>query len=176
MLRLITVPVISQSTLQHRHQLVHIMSNNRAKKRAGRPHKPLNKALLLPMDRASARELSLIHHLALAACRRDGGNKHLINELARAVYMTYYLQIAGFGGLPLRIYLDAEAALENVLAGAAKADDWKLADDEASLIEVILALHDEQLANAPMHRVVDAEKRLRVFVIGSTRSPLAALK
>jgi hypothetical protein len=42
------------------------MSSKRAKSRAGRPHKPLSKALLLPVDRASARELSFTHQLALA--------------------------------------------------------------------------------------------------------------
>jgi hypothetical protein len=152
------------------------MSNNRAKRRVARPHKPLSKALLLPMDRASVRELSLAHHLALAACRRDGGNQHLINELARAVYMSYFLQLAGFGSLPVHTYHDAERALESALARAAKVDGWKLADDESSLFEVILALHDEQLASAPMHRVVDAEKRLRAFVMGSTPSPLASLE
>jgi hypothetical protein len=157
-------------------KLLITMSNNRAKKRVARPHKPLSKALLLPMDRASARELSLAHHLALAACRRDGGNKHLINELARAVYMAYFLQLAGFGSLTVSTFHDAERALESALARAAKIDDWKLADDETSLFEVILALHDDQLARAPMHRVVDAEKRLRAFVMGSAPSPLADLK
>jgi hypothetical protein len=42
------------------------MSSKRAKSRAGRPRKPLSKALLLPVDRASARELSFTRHLALA--------------------------------------------------------------------------------------------------------------
>jgi hypothetical protein len=42
------------------------MSSKRAKSRAGRPHKPLSKTLLFPVDRASARELSVTHHLALA--------------------------------------------------------------------------------------------------------------
>ena len=78
------------------------MSGKRAKSRAGRPHKPLSKALLLPVDRASARELSFTHHLALAACHSNGGNKHLINELVRTVDMTYFLQLAGFGDPPLK--------------------------------------------------------------------------
>lgn len=151
------------------------MSKNRANKRVARPHKPLSKALLLPMNQASARELSLAHHLALAACRSDRGNKHLINELARAIYMTYFLQLAGFGNLPVRIYLDAETALEKVLA---RAEDgvWKLSDDDTSVFEGILALHDQQLASAPMYRVVDAEKRLRTFVMGSAPSPLVGLR
>jgi hypothetical protein len=152
------------------------MSKNRAKRRAAQSHKPLSKALLLPMNQASARELSLAHHLALAACRSDRGNKHLINELARAIYMTYFLQLAGFGSLAVRIYLDAEMALENALARAENGGDGKLADDVTSVFEVVLALHDQQLTSAPMHRVVDAEKRLRTFVMGSAPSPLAGLR
>ena len=152
------------------------MSKNRAKRRAAPPRKPLSKTLLLPMDQASARELSLAHHLALVACRGDCGNKHLINELARAIYMTYFLQLAGFGSLEVRIYLDAETALENVLARAAKCGDWKLVDDDMSVLEVVLALHDQQLAAAPMHRVVDADKRLRTFLMGSAPSPLTGLR
>src|SRR5260370_5961016 len=42
---------------------------------------PLSKSLLLPMSAYSAREMSLAHHLALAACRGDSGNRHQINEL-----------------------------------------------------------------------------------------------
>jgi hypothetical protein len=53
---------------------------------------PLTKSALLPMPAQSARELSLAHHLALAACRSDSGNRHQINELVRSVYMAYYLQ------------------------------------------------------------------------------------
>jgi hypothetical protein len=152
------------------------MSKNRANRRAARPHRPLSKTLLLPMDHASARELSLAHHLALVACRGDSGNKHLINELARAIYMTYFLQLAGFGGLEVRIYLRAETAIENVLARVAKGGDWRLVDDDTSVLEAVLALHDQQLATAPMHRVVDAEKRLRTFVMGSGPSPLTGLR
>jgi hypothetical protein len=138
-------------------------------------HKPLGKALLLPMNQASARELSLAHHLALAACRSDRGNKHLINELARAIYMTYFLQLARFGSLAVRVYLDAETALDNVLSRADDGD-WRLSDDETSVFEAVLALHDQQLASAPMHRVVDVEKRLRTFVMESAPSPLTGLQ
>ena len=147
------------------------MPINQSKGRTGRQRKFLSKSSL-PMDSASARQLALTHHLALAACRGNGGNKHLINELIRAVYLTYFLQQMGFGALPFDAYVKAEAAISTALKNAERDGDWKIASRDASSLEEILALHDEQLANAPLCRVVEADKRLRAFIMGSQPSPL----
>ena len=126
--------------------------------------KPLSKSALLPMSAQSARELSLAHHLALAACRGAHANRHQINELVRSVYMAYYLQRMGFGEVPFECYEHAEAAFENALAIAEKSAKWTISEQDAPVIERVLALHDQQLSEAPMHRVVAAEKRLRQFL------------
>ena len=44
------------------------------------------------------------------------------------------------------------------------------------MIERLLALHDWQLSEAPMHRVVEAEKQLRQFLAGTGASPLVRPK
>ena len=145
------------------------------KRKATRPgaiRKPLTKSALLPMPAQSARELSLAHHLALAACRGDSGNRHQINELVRSVYMAYYLQRMGFGEVPFECYEQAEAAFENALAVAAKSAQWIISEQDTPVIERLLALHDQQLSAAPMHRVVEAEKQLRQFLAGTGVSPL----
>ncbi|MGV7245853.1 hypothetical protein [Caballeronia sp. M23-90] len=67
--------------------------------RPGMNRAPLSKSLLLPMAAHSARELSLAHHLALASCRGDSGNRYQINELTRSVYMAYFLQRFSAWGL-----------------------------------------------------------------------------
>jgi hypothetical protein len=93
------------------------------KRKGTRPdanRKPLSKSLLLPMLAQSARDMSLAHHLALAACRGDSGNQRQINELVRSVYMAYFLQRMGFGKAPFECYEHAEAAFENALAMATK--------------------------------------------------------
>src|SRR5471032_102022 len=134
------------------------------KRKATRPganRKPLSKSLLLPMAAQSAREMSLAHHLALAACRGHSGNQHQIKELVRSVYMAYYLQRMGFGEVPFECYKHAEAALANALALGMKNGRWVFREQEASTIERVLALRDQQLSEAPMHRVVEAEKQLR---------------
>jgi len=125
--------------------------------------KPLSKSALLPMSAQSARELSLAHHLALVACRGDHANRHQINELVRSVYMAYYLQRMGFGEVPFECYEHAEAAFENALAIAAKSAKLTIHEQDAPVIERVLA---------PMHRVVEAEKRLRQFLAGESASPL----
>jgi hypothetical protein len=144
--------------------------------RTGANRKPLSKSLLLPMSAQSAREMSLAHHLALAACRGDSANRHQINELVRSVYMAYFLQRMGYGDLPFECYEHAEAAFENALAVAAKCGRWMISDQDAPVIERLLALHDQQLSEAPMHRVAEAEKQLRQFLAGTGVSPLVPPK
>ncbi|HMC44808.1 MAG TPA: hypothetical protein VKJ77_05730 [Caballeronia sp.] len=128
------------------------------------------------MPAQSARELSLAHHLALSACRGDRANRHQINELVRSVYMAYYLQRMGFGEVPFECYEQAEAALENALAVAEKCAKWVTSEQDAPVIERLLTLHDRQLSEAPMHRVVEAENQLRQFLAGTGASPLVRLK
>ena len=144
--------------------------------RPGANRKPLSKSLLLPMSAQSAREMSLAHHLALAACRGDSANRHQINELVRSVYMAYFLQRMGYGDLPFECYEHAEAAFENALAVAAKCGRWIISEQDAPLIERLLALHDQQLSEAPMHRVAEAEKQLCQFLAGTGVSPLVRPK
>jgi hypothetical protein len=142
----------------------------------GANRKPLSKSLLLPMAAQSARDMSLAHHLALAACRGDSGNRHQINELVRSVYMAHYLQRMGFGDVPFKCYEHAEAAFENALAVAAKCAKWVISEQDAPVIERLLALHDQQLSEVPMHLVVEAEKQLRQFLAGTGASPLVRPK
>src|SRR5260370_42559249 len=129
------------------------MPINQSKGRTGRQRKFLSKSSLLPMDSASARQLALTHHLARAACRGNGGNKHLINELIRAVDLAYFLQQMGFGALPLAAYMKAEAAISTALKKARREGDWGPASRDASSQEKILALHERHLGNAPRYRI-----------------------
>jgi hypothetical protein len=64
------------------------------------------------MDRASASSQSLSVHLALAACRNGHGNSHLVNKLMRAVYLSWFLQRAGYGTCPEEQLKVAECAVE----------------------------------------------------------------
>jgi hypothetical protein len=128
--------------------------------------------MLLPMDEASAREQSLSSHLALVACRDGHGNTHLFNELIRTAYVTWFLQQDGYGSEPAGTFKTAEHAVETALELAHRANEWVLAEDTICVFERLLALHDSQLATAPLHKVIDAERRLRQFLAGTANSPV----
>src|SRR5471032_2172342 len=81
----------------------------------------------------------------------------------------------GFGEVPFECYERAEAAFESALAVAAKCGKWTISEQDAPVIERLLALHDQQLSEAPTHRVVEAEKQLRQFLAGTTRCVGASL-
>ncbi|WP_236720919.1 hypothetical protein [Paraburkholderia phytofirmans] len=135
-------------------------------------HKPLTKALLLPMDRVSANERSLANHLALVAFRSGHGNGHLVNELMRVVYLSWFLQRAGFGTCPAEQFKIAECAVEATLADAHESGDWQLPAETIVDFEALLALYDAQLASAPLHEVLAAEQKLRAFLAGTSSSPI----
>ncbi|CAN7728932.1 hypothetical protein [Paraburkholderia hospita] len=125
------------------------------------------------MDKTSAREQSLSYHLALVACRAGHGNSHLFNELMRTVYVAWFLLQDGYGDEPLALFKTAEYAVEAALELAHKSNEWVLAKDAIPAFEHLLALHDAQLAAAPLHKVIDAERRLRQFLAGTAHSPIS---
>ncbi|SAL73434.1 hypothetical protein AWB69_09005 [Caballeronia udeis] len=69
-----------------------------------------------------------------------------------------------------------EAVPENALSVAAKSAQWIISEQDAPVIGRLLALHDRQVSEAPMHRVVEAEKQLRQFLAGTSASPLVRPK
>lgn len=145
------------------------------KKRPGHgcgPRKPVTRQMLLPMPRSSADKVSLGNHLALAVCLRGTGNSHLMNELVRALYLTFYLQDSGYGDAPLDLYKKGEAALEAALSRAQAKRTWDIAPESAEILGEILRLHDAQLNSAPTRLLVDAGARLARFVESAKRSPL----
>lgn len=148
------------------------VSSRRIKSRSSRPHRPLTKALLLPMARSSASGQSLSNHLALVACRTGHGNSHLVNELMRAVYLSWFLQRAGYGTCPNEHFKIAECAVKATLALAHESGEWQLPAHTIEDFETLLALYDSQLASAPLHIVLGAEQRLRTFLAGTASSPI----
>ncbi|MEM5386678.1 hypothetical protein VSR68_24195 [Paraburkholderia phymatum] len=124
------------------------------------------------MDEASAREQALSSHLALVACREGHGNTHLFNELIRTAYVAWFLQQDGYGSEPAGTFKTAEHAVETALELAHQSNEWVLAEDTICVFERLLALNDRQLATAPLHKVIDAERRLRRFLAGTANSPV----
>jgi len=87
------------------------------------------------MDRGTASERSLSGHVALGASRDGHGNSHLVNELMRAVYLSWYLERAGYGNQPVEQFKLAEYAVENTLAHAHETGEWQLASEGSATLK-----------------------------------------
>ncbi|WNC94686.1 hypothetical protein RI103_36750 [Paraburkholderia sp. FT54] len=125
------------------------------------------------MTRRAASDISLANHLALAVCRKGQGNAHLISELNRVVYLTYYLQEAGFGNASVDLYRRAEAALDQA-AGRAQCDGvWQISAEVAGMLEEILAIHDQQLTAAATRHMVEAKARFARLIKSSVSLPIS---
>ena len=129
--------------------------------------------MLLPLTVASTEKMSLQIHLALAACRRPKrGNSHQFNELLRALYVTYHLQEMGFGALPMHVFANAELRMNAALSNAKREQAWFIDAQTASLLEQILALHDQQLRSIALKDLTAAIERLERFIGSQRASPL----
>lgn len=148
------------------------MPQNRKKRPAARQsrRKALSKTMLLPHTATYVRELVLHNHLALAAFRVGKGNVDLLAELVKALYLTWYLQEAGFGAAERELYLDAERILDAAARNASK-NIWLIEAGDCLPITGILDLHEQQLLSAPVYAVDEAQARVLYFGKSDKRSP-----
>ncbi|WP_087039377.1 hypothetical protein [Caballeronia arvi] len=128
------------------------------------------------MPECAAREISLANHLGFVACRSGAGSAYLFNELIRLVYLSFYVQDAGFGDTDLMIYARVEAAIERSLKRAESGRAWMLDAVDLPLFEALLRESDRQLAHAPRHVHIGARERLERFATSGRASPLRATR
>ena len=126
----------------------------------------------LPLDENTATEMALANHLTFAACKGWAGTTRLVSELVRMVYLTFYVQSAGYGDTEVERFTDAEAALENCILRAGEDAACQISSDECVLVEPILRQADRQLILAPRLALIEAYKRLDHFLRTSSESPL----
>jgi len=135
----------------------------------------LSKKLLLPVDRIFATKLCLTHHLSLVACRGDAGNDFFMSQLVRSLYMTYFLWRDGFGKAMPKLFEDAEGALESNRSKGRNSGVWRMGSECVEIIGKVLLIHDDQLAAAPLHRVLQAEANVYGFLRSSDACDLIRL-
>ncbi|HDR8949537.1 MULTISPECIES: hypothetical protein [Burkholderia] len=128
--------------------------------------------MLLPLSARAARDLSLANHLTFVACKQGAGNPYLLNELIRFVYLTFYVQEAGYGDTALIVYSRAEAALERCMTRAERDGVCQLDADDSPHFEAVLCQADRQIECAPLHYLIEARERLERFARSSRQSPL----
>lgn len=126
--------------------------------------------MLLPYTVAYVRQVVLRNHLALAAFRRGQGNGELLAELVKALYVAWYLQEAGYGGLDHALYLEAERILDLAARNASR-HIWLVEEKDCPPVTRLLDLYKQQLLCAPVHAVNEARARIVHFGKSHRRSP-----
>ncbi|MBU9363484.1 hypothetical protein [Burkholderia multivorans] len=128
--------------------------------------------MLLPLPREAARARSLKFHAALVTVRLGLGCAEHLAALARAMYVSWFLQRAGYGELPLAQFHAAEQYMETANRRGVDTDAWYFDEDGYPFFERILTLHDLQLDATPAHALIKADEELMRFIHGTEPSPL----
>jgi hypothetical protein len=147
-------------------------SKRRNVARTAQPRQHMNKQMLLPMRAATATEVSLANHLALAVIRSQHGARHQFNELMKVVYMAHYLQEAGFGSEPRNTFVAAESGVRKARARGKAENIWIADDATTSALARIVSLYDWQILCAPVWTVLHAEDQLMRLINDDGVSPL----
>jgi hypothetical protein len=124
------------------------------------------KTMLLPMPRATADELALRVHLALAAMRAGAGSVLDAQTLTQTMILAGFIAETGYGAATYEQLVVAEAAISAAFDRGSDTGEWRLDEGAASLFAVIVTTYDQQLRRAPLWAIADASERLDRFQAG----------
>lgn len=119
-----------------------------------------DKTMLLPMPRATADELALRVHLALATMRTGTASVRDAQTLIQIMVLAGFIAEAGYGIVTCEQLVAAEAAILAAFDRGRDTGEWRLDDSTASLFAVIVSTYDEQLRRAPLWALAEASDRL----------------
>ncbi|CAB5305257.1 hypothetical protein IST455A_05835 [Burkholderia multivorans] len=128
------------------------------------------RTMLLPLPAATVRATALQNHLALEVLRCGQGTSIHLTYLFRAVLLTYLLRDKIKECCDLEVFQSAEAALLRCSLRANRGEPRQLSESDIEPIQIILALHDRQLARVPRHVHSAACQRVLQFANGNTLS------
>jgi hypothetical protein len=118
-----------------------------------------NKAMLLPIPRATADALALQVHLALASLRAGGADRDA-QALLHAHVLATSMADAGYGTLTQAQVSAADAALLACYERGRTGAGWSLDGMEFDAVAAIVTVYDEQLQRAPLWALTEASERL----------------
>ncbi|KVU84786.1 hypothetical protein WK76_24095 [Burkholderia ubonensis] len=126
----------------------------------------------MPMSNNIVRALSLEGHVALSVLRSGQGDAFQVSQLARVVYMSYFLRDVTAAGSDIEQFRIAETVVEECVTRALNGERWELKDEDFSAVEHILLLYDAQLAAAPAYRFADAWQQFQRVIIKHCQTPI----
>jgi|UPI0004875411 hypothetical protein len=134
-----------------------------------------SKAMLLPIPRASANELALQVHLALASLRAGGSDRDA-QALLHAHVLATSMADAGYGTLTQEQVCEADAALLACYEQGRTGGGWRLEGAGFDALAAVVTVYDEQLQRAPLWVLTEASERLDRMGAAGAVEPAAMRK
>jgi hypothetical protein len=127
-----------------------------------------NKALYLPLDRASVDQMAIGFRIALESIRQGRGETIAARCMVQVVLLTSYVSDAGYGFISSAALDEAEDLLFDVFGAYNTTGKWIF---EPSLIDKLTAIvneHERQLRETRLQIIVGATRQLNRLLESST--------
>lgn len=134
------------------------MSKPRKRRTVRDPMAWINKRIPLASDQQ--RDIGIAYHACLQSILRGHGNEQAWSTLACSLNIAMMLCEQGFNAGKLDTIKQAQIAMLNCRARAAKHGSYGFTGDEARLVMEACTIHDEQIAKANKHQVSTALRDL----------------
>lgn len=135
----------------------------------------LTRAKRLPATIDSIEQLSLQAHFALKAFSLGEGNKLLLVELFRVLYMSWFLKKAGVGDAEAPLYARCNKILEDVVTTARRENIWTIPNSDGSVLQRLQFSYDAQIAQAPMFLMERCQRQLQTHLRTESRAPWSSV-
>jgi hypothetical protein len=129
----------------------------------------------LPPTVDSIEQLSLQAHFALTAFSLGEGNKHLLVELFRVLYMSWFLKKAGVGDAETPLYVRCNKILEDVVTTARRESSWTIPHSDGSILQRLQSSYDAQIAQAPMFLMERCQRQLQTHLRTQSGTPWSSV-
>jgi 2C-methyl-D-erythritol 2,4-cyclodiphosphate synthase len=120
-----------------------------------------NGLLYMPLDTASANQISLRFRTALEMARTGRADSSTAQCLAQATLLTGFVSDAGFGQIDSDTCGDAETGLVALIERGHRSGDWTFSADLLESLTAVVNEHDRQLLEVRMCAIIEATDRLR---------------
>jgi hypothetical protein len=131
----------------------------------------LTSPMLLPATVDSIGQISLQAHLALKAFDLSEGNKRLLVELFRVVYMSWFLKEAGVGQAETLLYARCNKILEDTAIRAKREGVWSIPRADVPVLQQMQSVYDAQIAQAPMFLMKRCQLQIRTNLEAGNKTP-----
>jgi hypothetical protein len=137
---------------------------------ASKMRKPRSKTMLLPMNAATVRAVSMDRHLTLEVLRSGHATEYHLGSMAQATYLAMLLSAAGYGVAREGLFRAADEAIARSRDCMLANGVWAVDEEGYALLSEVLTLHDHQLVVTPVYELMAANEKLKNIAVKPSSS------